>query len=305
MISDTTAAPPRPPLTQAGFHENVPYADYARIGGIRWSTLKPYKRSALAGYFAETTPDEDTDALEFGTAFHTAVLEPEKFAELYVTMPEFPGDYRSKEHKDAKKRWQDENVGKGHLKADRYQELLGMQASLRQHKTAGPLLYDTKGKNELTQVWRDSVSKQLCQGRLDRFCRAPSVLLYPTVTDPKATQIVSIDLKTTASTFIEPRDFWREYGKHGYFGQSAFYDDGLQTLRPEISVVHVCIAVEKKPPFDVVVHIVGDDTLAHGRNLYRRLLERRAAALESNKFPGISSLPVTIQLPDWYSEGDL
>jgi len=89
--------PPRILALPHGIHRGIPESDYHRpvLGLASKSTLDDVRRSP-AHYFANVTgvtESSSSDAFAFGTAFHCATLEPERFGQEYAAELDF-GDCR-------------------------------------------------------------------------------------------------------------------------------------------------------------------------------------------------------------------
>ena len=310
-----TLEPPaakKPPLTTPGFHENVPYEEYDQLDAERWSTLKLYSKSAKDGRHKELMADRSTGALDFGRAFHCAILEPELFAKLYVSQPRWQHGANTIIGKAERKDWAETNKEKAALTADEWDELAAMQEAVMAHPLASAILYGTygpkPGKNELTVVWKGPGEGKLCKCRLDRFTRIPIRLLDASSPNGDQLALVCADIKTTKSAEPAANKFPKDAAEYGYHGQFGYYDDGLQTLRP-MPVTFLVIAIEKpnkarSNAIDIVVYQVGDDLLSQGKVLYRRLRDRRDTAISTKKYPGISDQLVQLYLPAWAEESE-
>ena len=240
-----------------------------------------------------TLPDDATKDMIFGGAFHTAILEPEKFKEIYAIQPQFDGHPNSNIHKDQKREWREANATKVPLTKSEMERLAGMQKAVRAHPTISALLYG-KGKNELSFTWRDSESNEMCKGRIDRLCRVPANVIDANL---KGDCICIIDLKKTSQL----HRFDSEVAKYGYHGQLAFYRDGIKQLE-QAEITPIIIAVQDDPPFDVIPFTVGD-AVEHGAKLYRRLMRTFVIAKKSNKWPGMCPVgTVPIILPKYAEE---
>lgn len=154
---------PAPPANvcglPAGIHLGVPEDVYHRreLGVASKSALDQLHRSP-AHYYAWVTgeaEDEDSPALRFGKAFHTATLEPSKYVASART---------KKDRDDA-------------------EAIAGMVASVRRHPVAGPLVECCDP--EVTLVW--GASGVRCKGRLDGY----NPMGDPTAFDLKSTSDAS------------------------------------------------------------------------------------------------------------------
>jgi hypothetical protein len=82
-----------------GFYADIPPEEYHRrqLGVVSCSAMTPLDRSPAhyVQWLKDGDQEEPTPALTFGSAFHCAALEPERFALEYVAEPVF-GDCRSR-----------------------------------------------------------------------------------------------------------------------------------------------------------------------------------------------------------------
>jgi hypothetical protein len=294
----TTETPTSSTVTpNIGAHANVPFLEYAKWNAINWHTLKPFGFSARQGRHEMTLPDDATKDMVFGGAFHTAMLEPKEFSSLYAVMPQFEGHPNSNAHKALKSEWVNANASKIHLTRSEMENLLAMQRAVMEHPTASALLTG-KGRNELSIVWRDKPSGELCKGRVDRLTRVRANII-----DARATgdAICVVDLKKTSQL----HRFDNEVAKYGYHGQSAFYRDGLMELEP-VEPIPLIIAIQDEPPYDVVV-FNATDAAEDGRKLYRRLMTTLTSCKKNDSWPGLcpfGTLPVILPGYAKEKEGD-
>lgn len=270
----------KPALPPTGAYQRVPFHTYTRWPALNWHTLEPFRISALQGRHEMTQPEDATKDMVFGGAFHTAILEPELFEQTYAIMPDFPGHHNSKAYKELKAEWEEANRDSVKLTTDEVRRLRGMQKSVMAHPTARALLTG-KGKNELSIVWTDKDTGEACKGRIDRLVRVEGKVLDATaggsaicIVDPKKTsRIVSFD---------------NEIVKYGYFGQLAFYRDGVAAIEgvdPDTITV-IILAVQDEEPYDVVPYLMSD-AITHGRRLYRRLIRTFTGCKRDDRWPGI------------------
>ncbi len=288
----------RPETPPPGAYSGVPFSTYGRWKGTNWSLLKPFSVSALNGRHKMLIPPDATADQVFGAAFHTAILEPELFASIHATMPEFPGHHNSNAYKALKNEWVEANREKVHLTGDEMRRLAGMQKSVMAHPTTHAIL-EGKGKNELSLVWVDEETKQTCKGRLDRLTRIEAKYLDATAT---GNAICIVDFKKTSC--IER--FQYDIAKWAYHGQAAFYRDGvaaIERINPE-TITSILVAVQDDEPYDVVPYLL-TDAVVHGQRLYRRLLRTYVQCKRQDAWPGIcpkGCIPAI--LPRWSEEGE-
>jgi hypothetical protein len=293
--------------------ERVPYGE---INAVNFSTLKHMAVSPLHYRDRLDNPRESTVGQLRGTAAHTAILEPHKlFSEYAVFDPRemlaeyavFDGDDRrgSKAWKefeaanpgrklikrseieslDSDRRgsrlWNEfeaANGGKKLIKQSEIEQALALRDAVRSSKAA--MRYLAKGHCEVTLVWDDPQTGIRCKGRTD----------WITPDD------VVVDVKgvTSAGTW----EFGRQAHKEQWHVQQAFYADGYEVLFPMKRPRSVIIAVEIRPPHDVVVYPLDDETIGIGRDAYRAHLERLKVCRATNTWPGrANGEEATFKLP--------
>jgi len=216
------------------FDENY-YSDTEFISNSMLGLLKKSPKE-LARFFEKGSPP--TQAMEFGRAFHLAILEPQVFSEQVVV-------YSGKTKRG--KAWDEfcqENEGKTIITEIEFECIKGMENVLFSNKDIARKLH---GNKEVPMVWQDPLSSVLCKGKVDII---------------NGGQIV--DIKTTQDSSFEA--FRRSAYKYGYNRQSAFYLDGFGAKS------FVFIVIEKKAPYNVGVYHCSNDFIDSGREEYSRLL---------------------------------
>ena len=201
-------------------------------------------------YFLEN-PQEDTDALRFGRAFHKAVLEPHDFENEFAVCPVL--DRRTKEGKLAWSEFVEKCGTREVITFETYTHIVGMVNAIKNDPYASALI---NGEVEKSYYWTDELTG------IDVKCR-------PDVRIMLGDRPLLVDLKSTNDASTD--NFSKECIKFGYDFQSAFYKEGADAF---YSTEHgFCfIAVEKTPPYAVNVLEADELFIARGRDLYRRLL---------------------------------
>lgn len=135
----------------------------------------------------------DSHAMKLGRAYHTLLLEPEKFSQEFTIKPKVKSSTVAM------------TLGEG--------EYLKMQEgveAVRHHPTAGPLFCG--GNPEVSIVWKDQETGVLCRVRFDYLHKNWTA-----------------DLKTT--TDISTNALYWEIRKRGYHISAAMYLEGLNVAR--------------------------------------------------------------------------
>lgn len=292
---------PRP-----GVYANVPFSDYVQIEAINWHKIAPGRKSALQMRHEMLLPSDANKGQVMGGALDCMIFDGlERFGECYATMPRFDGHPNSNAYKAQRDAWQQANAAAVHLTADEMGIVQGMYKALRAHPIAWALLSGGKGRSQLTIIWRDEATGELCKGRIDRLAEVDSAILTNGQSTGKT--VCLIDLKSTREPGIEKNQFPGEVVKYGYHGQLGMYRRGCIALKPA-EIVPIIVAVQNDAPFDVIVHRMdaecsdGKTTIDHGEALFRRLLDTYHFCKSDNKWPGQFSGINPLQLPVYAQE---
>lgn len=265
-----------------GFYpkEKLSNEAYHTSEGISKTGLVKLARSP-AHYKAPPLPP--TRALVVGSAFHTAVLEPEKFEQQYAILP---ADMKATTK--AGIAWKAEQIkaGKEILTAAEGANLPGMSKAVREHPKAAALL--TGGVVEMSAFWVDRDYGFTGKVRTD-FINDNAII---------------IELKSC--TDARPFQFSRDFIKYDYAIQDAWYRHGLteaaeQELGRDIEHNHfVFIAVEKEPPYGIGTYKTPEVMLEAARDIINVLRAIYARCLESEKFPCYDTEIMEIETPKWW-----
>lgn len=249
------------------------YRSYSGLAAVNWSTLREMRLSPLHYQHRLTTPRDDTRAMAFGRASHTAVFEPQRFLLDYAI---YEGKVRRGKEWDA---CCAANKGKTILSPDQYQTCLDVAAAVRAHPEAGPAL-TPPGEAEKTITWTDEITGIACKGRMDWY--RPGLLA---------------DLKTTARA-LDADELAAHVYRLGYHGQGAFYRAGLAANGLDAPPFTI-IAVETAPPHDVGVFTLDDDFMWRGEQLVAELLSAVSRARFAQSWPGRYPEIRSLSLPRW------
>ena len=218
------------------YHKDITKISKSGLDQIAKSPLHYWER-----YLNPNHVETSTAALEFGSAFHTAILEPIEFEHMYAVAPKV--DRRTKDGKQAWAEFELENMGKKIISSDDYQIIQGMQASILNHHEASILL---SAKTHVEQVFTHQ----------DKKCKPDFLTSHNIICDLKTTEDAS------------PWGFGRSAHKYRYDVQAAFYMDILEANGMNVQGF-AFIAVEKKPPFAVGVYVIEDEDVQRGREKYQ------------------------------------
>lgn len=255
-----------------GVYDAYTNAEYHAADGISKSDLDLIHRSP-AHYKAAR--HEDTPALRFGTAFHCAVLEHNRFNETYTVIE---GDRRTKAVKESIK--DAEAAGKIILTADDFNAIMGMAQAVFTNPICAALL---RGSLKEHSVFSELDGVRV-KCRPDGWSTEKGVLF---------------DLKSTEDA--SPEGFARTVAKYRYHVQDAFYRHVVAsaTSGDADDLSFIFVAVEKKPPFAVALYELDELAALQGWVDAREDLRRYKAAKETGKWCGYSPRIETLSLPRW------
>lgn len=257
-------------ITRPGLYPGLSRPEYEAIDAINISKLEHFDRSAAHAREAMTHPAAPTDAMEFGTAVHCAILEPSRFAAEYVAAPEV--DRRTTKGKQAWRDFEAEHPDATLLDAEDFVAVSRMRDSVWSHPIAMEMLGGA-GHNEVGIVFAHEETGLVCKGLLDRV---GGYLGWTWV----------IDLKTTPDA--RPREFSRSIRTYHYGAKAAYYLDGCNSVAPRTRRF-AWIAVEKIPPYGVAVYEADPSAIEAGRSKYSRWLRLYEEAKRCNEWPGYAA----------------
>lgn len=235
--------------------ENMPNEAYHLHEFTSASQLKKIASTSLAHFkFERENPKEPTAALIFGNAYHTLILEPERFKEEYFTldrdaMPKPDSDFRNAENKAWKERELAKNAGKTFLSNEDWITLHGMKEALENYPNFMFLL--SNGVAE--ESYFAEIGGQGVRVRPDYVSKFGVV-----------------DLKTC--TDASPEAFGRDAAKLKYLIQAALYTDVVAAFRDGDELPFFFLAQEKTAPYVPQMYRVPAYLIEAGRAQYEDVL---------------------------------
>jgi len=246
---------------------------------ISASGLKLIKQSPL--HFIEHEQTE-TDAMFFGSAYHTFILENELFESEYFVFDEtnifdiLKGEGSQKPRGTNKyKEWYNEQMneaaGKIMIELPMYNLLKSMRNRLMKHKYVKSLFSD--GEAEMSVY----CELEIFTGQKIKLKIRPDYM--------KQKKHIISDLKTcvSASTI----DFPRHAADFDYHIQAALYHDIMSAVEGKgFGWFFFFVAQEKTKPFAFNIFESSPQFLGQGRYEYEALLQLYAFCQENNTWPG-------------------
>ena len=251
-----------------GIYYNMEDSEYRSDPGISQSELKPIMRSAA--HFKAGVDDEegreDTDALILGRMVGQIAMEPNK-KPWWAVRPDGV-DLRTK----AGKEWL-ATIGQSvPVSQDTFRKACIMATTLLDHPIAGQII--STAQREVTVIDECSVAGE----KIRRKCRIDLV----------GSGNVLADIKTTLDAREKP--FRKSVVKYGYHIQAYSYLELWNSrCEPSQRKDHfLFIAIEKAPPYAIIVHHITPEFVAIGAELYLSAINLYAKCKSENKWPGYS-----------------
>ncbi len=268
--------------TEPGIYKNLRFETYYAIQAISHSILEGFvpPKTPAHGREAWINPEPQTEAMAFGQALHTALLEPERFEIEYVTAPKC--DKRTNVGKAAWAEFEAAHKGKNYLLPDEREKIEAMVAAAMKHGSARELL-TRPGHREYVFVWKDQETGLLCKARLDLMV-------------PHGDWTYIIDVKTCVDA--SEREFPKAIHRYGYGRQLAWYRRAAYALAPRQRRC-AFLAMEKTRPYCVAVHELEERALMQGDRENTAALATIARCVSENHFPGYEDGMTLVDLPAW------
>jgi len=259
--------------TQPGIYDLSP-DDYHASPGVSKSGLWTlYTRTP---YHFKYQSQAETNTQRFGSAAHTAVLEPELFSSRFMRGP---SDRRGN-------KWTSALVdagatGRSLLTESEYDDAQRLRDALHknplvQRLTAGSPQVEKSG------FWIDPATGELCRCRPDLY--NPDLRIM-------------VDLKSTADA--SARDWVKRVADYGFHVQEAFYRDGWEQAGGGAVEGFVFLTVENKAPFAHAVYEMDLPSVAEGAAIARKALEMYRACRLADQWPGYAPDVQELSLPRW------
>ena len=247
--------------------------EYDLLPALRNTHLKEFMQSPAHYKYAVTAPRKDASYFLLGNYVHTAILEPEKVADKFVSI-----DVKSRNSKEYKNAAQVAYAqGKLPLLAGEIAEAKGMIQSALNDSAIIDLI--KSGYPELTATAKLDDVWAKC--RMDLWI-------------PEEGHIV--DVKTSADSA-----FWFSHTvrKYSYDIQAAYYSDIVEKASGSKVNKFSFILIEKKPPYICRLFELSGGYLDWARARYRPALKEFKKCLELDHWPAFdNSIPVILTSPE-------
>lgn len=269
-------------LAAAPWSGELDQDSYQQLPALRQSFIKGCLKSPLHAALRKQTP-----SLQLGSLLDRLVKEPSSFWMKHAREPE--GDGRSKEVKDARKKFREE-CEKDDLiavSADMYDKLKGMWGSIMNDPIAMRIL--EQSQPDLTLVW-DSGDTELPEEY--RMNKAALDFAYK-----EGEHRMSVcDLKSCQDA--SPSGFMRSVFDWGYDIQAAHYMEGVEACGWQAGL-WTWIAVESNEPYPCKVHYATDLTLEVGKKRIQKAMENLKSFMSDKRKRAYGPKINPIDPPGW------
>ncbi len=254
-------------FTKSDSDSNEHYHSQDSISG---SGLKKLKESPAHYKYGEF---EETEAMRFGTAYHTFVLENEKFYDQYkvIDKSQRPEPEKTMGSK-ANSAWLADLKDSGlTITTEIHEQLKAMKKALFKHPYAKSLL--TGGEFEASYYCEIDIGSE----------KPIKVRIRPD--HIKHSKRIVVDLKTASDASVD--GFQKDAAKYDYQIPAALYADLLELIMGEdLGYEFFFIAQEKSTPYAFNIFQASAQFRSVGRYEYEILLMMYAYCLENNYWPG-------------------
>lgn len=282
-----------------GVYYDMPAEEYHDIDALNASSVKDFVKSGLHGAHGLQNEWEAGEALWFGSAFHSAVLEPKDFAER-VHLDTGIGPSANVAHR----KYLEEHPDSIPMRKGWKEKIDSMTERIMAHPDGYYLTRETEGRNEVTFIWnieREVIDGKTtrtilvpCKARCDRFINSFSPY------DHAAEVAGIIDIKTCRDSSMDAME--KSIANFGYYIQAAWYLAGAVKLGLLDSMhdhSYQIIAVEKTAPHPVGVYPINTTSLQYGLS---QCVVGMRAYIKYRMFghaPGPTDVATPIGLPVW------
>jgi len=273
--------------------QKIPDAAYHKLALCSKHSLDTIEEFSPAHLdWQRRNPRTPTEAMRFGSAVHTYLLEHDEFTTRHpiavqcsaiLKSGKNAGNHCSNDasymHGGAGYCGQHKPAGSealaGAISRDDFEAIEAMAAAIYAQPSAALVMkhQDDEDDEEIAIITEREVEghRILCKGKMDLW-------------RPNSLNAIA-DIKTT--TNASPTEFQREMTDYGYFPQAAFYFDlAAATGRPVSTFIF--IAIEKSPPHGCACYTVEttDASVEIARDQNRKLMEIYARCERDGYWPG-------------------
>lgn len=265
-------------ITQNCFVSGMPIDAYhAWPDSVSNSGLNQVSRSLA--HYKHRAAWKQTRAMEIGTAFHTALLEPERFKSEYIIVDDI-NDRRKSEYKEAAKHYGNAQT----LTDSEGRSVLTMMRAVMDNSDAMEIM-DQEGWSELSAFALDPETGILMRARFDWITSNGRAL----------------DIKKTQDA--RERAFQKSCTNYRYYSQAAMYSHVYELITGQPLEKFEFLAIEEQPPCANMVWELDELAKQYGWDEYRAALLKYAEAVERDQWPAYPETRGLIGLPEYLLDG--
>lgn len=239
--------------------------EYHASAGVSRSQLMLLDKSPYHFWYetmsGEAKKKEPTPAMIIGSAFHTLLLEPEKFNQEYAILHKI--DRRTTKGKEEYAAFEEMVGTKTILSEDQFADLRVMVDNIKKHDIVQTLLDDAVFEKSI--YWTDEETGLQFKAR-------------PDIWSPK----MVVDLKTTQDANINA--FMRSSMNYGYYLQAGMMLEACRALKKPFDVF-ATLACEKEAPHVPAVFLMNEQALNFGVDQFNTYKRKLKACIDSNQWP--------------------
>lgn len=248
--------------------------DYRSDKAFNQSFLKKFLISPAHALASVGNPP--TANMEFGSALHNYVLEPDTFFDRYHVFDKV--NWTTKEGKAQKADVERicATTGAKQLPGADFARINAMWDAITDNKTAAGYIFGGDGHNECPLFWDCHFTGAPCKALLDRVIPGTAIVDLKKIGKPATLKAV-----------------WNQVFDFGYDFQGAFYQEGWRKLTGE-TLPFILVFVEDEPPYGVRVVQLDPEMMPVMLNKCVRALERALECQQSGHWPAYPQEVLTI-----------
>lgn len=293
MKLNDTCQDPDTITREPGIYHDIPFDEYLKIDAFSNTFLWTLREKSPFHAKYEQEHPKKKDYYDFGRLLHMAILEPDRYRNNVVKIPDDAPKRPTERQINAKNpseasvyainwwsNYEESAEGKEIIQAEWYDTIEAMRNVVIKMKSYHLIC---GGQAEVTIIWDDPKTGLRMKGRLDYVQQGFS-------------DIIS-DIKSDGISAAYDA-FSRRIATLGYFQQAAIYSDGWKELTGNDSSF-VWLVMEKEAPHCAKAWEADEDIITVGRSSYHRALSICKDCIEKDYWPSYGTQPDIINMPDW------
>ena len=268
----------------------MPFERYRELNSLSQSDLSLFLKSPLHFKLKDKIRDKKkSQAMDFGSLYHLAVLEPKKFVKSYALEPKFhptgePINKRKKDHREFLDAWKKDQGDKIFVDEDDVTKINEMANAILEHETASSLL--KHGLPEHVSEFTIESDGLIANGK----ARADYIIEHETFGR------TVIDVKTSRDASRE--GFEKSVINYNYDLQSFWYKEAFD------ADTFIFIVQATEYPYAIGVYNATDAVLSRGEDIARHALKKYFECSKTGVFHGYTNGIEPLSLPRWVNDVD-